>query len=276
MKIHPLTPALGAEISGIDLDVVLSAAQEDAIYEALVTHEVVFFRDQDISPEKHLAFAQSFGELDQPHPIYKHVDGFDRIVELANDANNPPDTDGWHTDLTFKQEPPFASILVAREVPECGGDTLWTSMAAAYEALPSDMKNHLSGMTAVHDMGDFRNNFAVNQTTGEKVTAAHQRFGNAIHPVVQTHPVSGRKFLYVNEGFTSHIVGVTARESRRLLNYLLDHINRPEYQVRFTWRKGSVAMWDNRCTQHYAVGDYLPHYRCMNRITVVKDRRVPA
>ena len=273
LNVSPLTAAIGAEISGISLGEPLSSGIGDAIYQALLDHQVLFFRDQDIPPQRHLEFAQSFGELDTPHPVYAHVPGFERIVMLANDASNPPDTDGWHTDLTFKEEPPFASILVAREVPETGGDTLWASMYAAYDALPNHMKSHLEEMTAVHDMGDFRNNFTIGEMTGERLTEAMTRFGCAIHPVVQTHPVTDRKFLYVNEGFTTHIIGQTARESRRLLNYLLDHINRPEFQVRFKWRAGSVAMWDNRCTQHYAVADYLPAYRCMNRVTVVKDRR---
>ena len=273
ITISPLTPTIGAEISGVDLGRPLDTAHEDAIYQALLDHLVIFFRDQDITPERHLAFSQSFGELDRPHPLYAQVPGHERIVMLANDAQNPPDTDGWHTDLTFLAEPPFASILVAREVPESGGDTLWASMVAAYDALPEDMKHYLEGLSAVHDMGDFRNSFAVGETDGERLLAATQRFGCAIHPLVKTHPVTGRKFLYVNEGFTVHIVGQTARESRRLLNYLLDHINRPEYQVRFRWQSGSVAMWDNRCTQHYAVSDYLPAYRCMHRTTVVRDRR---
>ncbi|MGI9373805.1 MAG: TauD/TfdA family dioxygenase [Hyphomicrobiales bacterium] len=251
----------------------LKPGDGDALYQALLKHQVIFFRDQEISPQRHLEFAQSFGELDAPHPVYAHVPGFERIVMLANDASNPPDTDGWHTDLTFKEDPPFASILVARDVPETGGDTLWASMYAAYDALPDAMKDQLNGLTAVYDMGDFRNNFTLDETVGTRLTDAMVRFGCAIHPVVQTHPVTGRKFLYVNEGFTVHIVGQTARESRRLLNYLLDHINSPEHQVRFQWRTGSVAMWDNRCTQHYAVADYLPAYRCMNRITVINDRR---
>lgn len=273
ITITPLTPTIGAEISGVDLGRPLDAATEDAIYQALLDHLVIFFRDQDISPERHLAFSESFGELDRPHPLYAQVPGHERIVMLVNDADNPPDTDGWHTDLTFQAEPPFASILIAREVPESGGDTLWANMYAAYEALPDDMKRYLQGLSAVHDMGDFRNAFTVGETDGERLLAATQRFGCAIHKVVQTHPVTGRRFLYVNEGFTVHIVGQTARESRRLLTYLLDHINRPEYQVRFRWRNGSVAMWDNRCTQHYAVSDYLPAYRCMHRTTVIKDRR---
>lgn len=271
--VKPLTAAIGAEISGIDLGAPLDAATEDALYQALLDHLVIFFRDQDIAPENQLAFASSFGELDAPHPVYAHVPGFERIVMLANDADNPPDTDGWHTDLTFKPEPPFASILVARDVPETGGDTLWASMYAAYDALPEDMKALLEPLSAVHDMGDFRNNFTIGETSGDRLLDATQRFGCAIHKVIQTHPVTGRKFLYVNEGFTVHVIGQTARESRRLLNYLLDHVNRPEYQVRFKWRPGSVAMWDNRCTQHYAVADYMPAYRCMHRITVIRDRR---
>jgi taurine dioxygenase len=276
LAVTPLTTAIGAEISGIDIGGPLDDAALDMLYQALLKHLVIFFRDQEISPERHLAFAQSFGELDEPHPVYAHVPGFERIVMLANDASNPPDTDGWHTDLTFKANPPFASILVARDMPPTGGDTVWASMYAAYDALPSDMKAHLEGMVAIHDMGDFRNSFTVGETDAIRLNAAMQRFGSALHQVVQVHPVTGRKFLYVNEGFTQHIVGMTRRASNRLLSYLFDHVDRPEHQVRFSWREGSVAMWDNRCTQHYAVSDYLPHYRCMNRITVVNDRRAIA
>jgi len=239
--ITPLTSSIGAELSGIDLSQPLCDSTIDSIYQALIDHLVIFFRNQEITPQQHLAFAESFGQLDDPHPVYSHVQGFDRIVELANDAENPPDTDGWHTDLTFKPNPPFASVLVARELPVTGGDTLWASMYAAYDALPDDMKNTLESMVALHDMGDFRNNFTVGQLTGDKLTDAMQRFGCAIHKVVKTHPVSGRKYLYINEGFTVHLIGKTARESRRLLNYLLDHIGRPEYQVRFNWSPGALA-----------------------------------
>jgi len=273
IRTRPLTPNIGAEIEGVNLAAPLDKPTEDAIYEALLRHLVIFFRDQDISPDRHQAFAQSFGELDAPHPFYPHVPGFDRIVKLANDSNSPPDTDNWHTDLTFKAEPPFASILVAREVPETGGDTMWANMYSAYDALPADMKSRLEGMRAIHDMGDFKNAFVDDTDSPAKLLQATQRFGYAIHPLVKTHPATGRKYLFVNDSFTSHIVGLTAHASRSLLGYLLDHIAQPIHQVRFKWRRGSIAMWDNRCTQHYAVADYLPAYRCMNRITVVKDRR---
>ena len=148
IRIVPLTTAIGAEVHGVDLAKPLDSATEDAIYQALLRHLVIFFRDQDIPPERHLAFAQSFGELDAPYPHYAHVPGFDRIVMFANDARNPPDTDNWHTDLTFKPEPPFASILVARAVPETGGDTLWASMYAAYDTLPPAIKTQIAPLRA--------------------------------------------------------------------------------------------------------------------------------
>ena len=273
LKVTPVTPMLGAEIANIDLSQPLTSAQADALYDCLIAHSVIFFRDQSVPPAQHMALAESFGTVDDPHPVYAHVDGYDSIMVLANDANNPPDTDGWHTDVTYHADPPFASLLVARDLPPCGGDTLWASMYAAWESLPQAMQQWLPELRAVHDMGDFRNNFTVGEKTTDKLDNAMLTFGQAIHDVVKTHPVSGKRYLYVNEGFTNHIVGMTTRESRRLLNFLFDHINRPEHQVRFSWRPGSVAMWDNRCTQHYAVADYLPHYRCMHRITIVADRR---
>jgi taurine dioxygenase len=268
-----LTSNIGVEIEGVDLAGSLSDAVLDAIYSALVEHQVIFFRDQNMSPENHIEFAKTFGELDVPHLVYPHVEGFERIVKLENDANNPPDTDVWHTDLTFMANPPFASILIGREIPTVGGDTLWASMYAAYDALSDDMKSHVGKLKAIHDMGSFKNDFTVGETTTERLMEGFNKFGATIHDVVKTHPVSGRKYLYVNEGFTAHIVGMTGRDSRQLLNLLLDHISKPEFQVRFKWREGSVAMWDNRCTQHYAIADYMPNYRCMNRVTVVKDRR---
>lgn len=271
MHITRITPAIGAEVSGLNLARPLSAADQDALYQALLEHLVIFVRDQDITPTAHMALAEGFGELDQPHPVYPHVDGHPHIVSLKNDADNPPDTDGWHTDLTFRAEPPFASLLIARRVPPVGGDTLWASLYAAYDALPETMQAVLEGKTAVHDMGDFRNNFGAEG--GAAVSAAHSRFGSAVHPVVGRHPVTGRRFLNVNESFTQHIVGLRAQESNDLLGMLFRHQNQPEFQVRFKWTEGALAMWDNRVTMHYATADYLPEPREMNRITVVKDRR---
>ena len=273
-KIQKMTPAIGAKISGIDLMEMVSDDLLDAVYEALIEHQVIFFRNQPITPAGHKAFAESFGEPEPPHPVYPHLEGHENIVLLSNGPDNPPDTNGWHTDHTFRQEPPFASFLMARKVPEIGGDTLWLSLTAAYEGLPEGLKSELEEMRAVHDLGDFRNTFASGESGVNKVNEAHRVLGSAVHPVVQVHPVSGRKFLYVNEGFTQHLVGLGATESNRLLAYLYQHMQRPEYQVRFRWSKEAMAIWDNRCTCHYATADYLPQDRVMHRITVVRDSRV--
>jgi taurine dioxygenase len=152
---------------------------------------------------------------------------------------------------------------------------MWSSMTAAYDALPAGIKADIAELRAVHDMSDFRNNFTVNEPDGRavKLDAAHQRFGSAIHPIVKSHPVTGRKFLFVNPGFAVHVVGMNSAGSRRLLAYLFDHITQPTFQVRFKWTNNTIAMWDNRCTMHLAIGDYLPHRRLMHRVTVTNDRR---
>ncbi len=271
-----ITPAIGAEIVGLDFSRPISAALHDQIYQTLLDHLVIFARGTEISPDAHLAFAQGFGELDEPHPLYPHVEGFESIVLLENDSGAPPDTNSWHTDLTFRLEQPFASILVARQVPPTGGDTMWASCYAAFDRLPEGMKRDLEGTEAIHDMGDFRNRFA-NEEDGrsgaERLNESVARFGHNIRPLIGQHPVTGRKYLNFNEAFVTHIVGMTTNEANSLKTYLANHMNKPEDQVRWRWANGDLAMWDNRVTMHYAVADYLPQYRCMNRITVIRDRR---
>lgn len=276
LKIDPLTPSIGATVSGPDFSKPVSEQAFDEIYRALLQHLVVFIRGVDISPENHLAFAQNFGELDEPHLHYPHVEGFPNIVLLENDAQTPPDTNSWHTDLTFKAVQPFASILIARHVPQTGGDTMWSSSCAAYDRLNDGMKKDLEGLEAVHDFGDFRNSFAsdVNGKSGvERLNESVQKFGHNIRPLIGTHPVTGRRFINFNEAFVTHIVGLTSNESNSLKAWLSNHMNKPEDQVRWRWSAGDLAMWDNRVTMHYALADYMPEYRCMNRITVVRDRR---
>lgn len=275
-EIDPLTPTIGAELKGVSLSTNSSPELFDAIYQALLDHQVIFIRDAEITPAAHLAFAQSFGELDAPHPLYPHVEGFENIMLLQNDGSTPPDTNSWHTDLTFKAEQPFASVLVARHVPAVGGDTIWSSCYAAYERLSAGMKSDLAELVAVHDMGDFRNNFAFEangKTAVERLDDGMQRMGQYLRPLIGTHPVTGRKFLNFNEAFVNHIVGMTTSESNVLKTMLATHMNQPEDQVRWRWSNGALAMWDNRVTMHYAVADYLPEFRSMNRITVVRDRR---
>ena len=276
LNVKKITPALGAIIDGIDFSRPIDGQTHHQIYDALLEHQVIFFRGTEISPAAHLDFARQFGQIDEPHPIYPHVDGFENIVKLENNADTPPDTNSWHTDLTFKREQPFASVLVARVVPEVGGDTLWASTSAAYERLPENMKAYLSDLDAIHDMGDFRNNFSVDcdgDTGARKLNDAVGRFGHNIRPLIDQHPVNGKTFLNFNEAFVNHIVGLTTNESNALKTWLANHMNRPEIQMRWKWQAGDIAMWDNRITMHYAVADYLPAYRCMNRITVVSDKQ---
>ena len=207
--------------------------------------------------------------------MYPHVKDFPEIVLLENDANNPPDTDEWHTDVTFKNDPAFASILYSKIIPPSGGDTLWCSLSAIYEALPDDTKKYLETLRAVHDMGSFRNNFIEddNEKSAQNVNEGFQKFGNAIHPMVKVHPISKNKLLYINPGFTNQIVGMNMTDSINLLTYLFNFMNKPEFQIRFKWSANTIAIWDNRCTMHYAIGDYMPHHRQMNRITVLNDKR---
>ena len=275
LVVKKLTPNIGAEIKGIDLSHSLSENEYELIYNTLIDNKVIFFRDQFLSSKDHLKFAKYFGDIESPHPVYPHVDKFKEIVLLDNDLNNPPDTDVWHTDVTFKENPAFASILYSKIIPDYGGDTLWACLTSIYESLPNDMQKYLLSLNAVHDMGDFRNTFSKDEPTGsaEKLNKAFANFGNSIHPVIKKHPITKKYFLYINPGFTNHIVGLNASDSINLLNYLFTFMNKPEFQVRFKWTSDTIAMWDNRCTMHYAIGDYMPNRRIMHRITVLNDKR---
>ncbi len=272
LKVTPLTPSIGAIISKVSLNKDLNSGTIEQIYSALIKHQVVFFRDQNISPETHLKLAESLGEIDPGHPVYPHVEGYQSIVLLKNDANNRPDTNDWHKDLTFKESPPFASILHGVKVPKVGGDTLWASMSAAYDQLPNGWKDHLEELEAIHDMGTFRNDF-YKEGGIDSVNNALKNVGSAVHKVIGTHPISGLKYLNVNQSFTRNIVNESQGPSDHILQFLFQHISKPEFQVRFHWEDNSVAIWDNRITQHYAVFDYLPEFRHMQRVTVVNDKR---
>ncbi len=276
VQFKKITPAIGAEVVGVDFSKPISPDLHAEIYQALLDNLVIFFGNTSISSAAHLEFAKGFGEIDEPHPHYPHVENFENIVLLENDSGAPPDTNSWHTDLTFKAEQPFASILVARHIPEVGGDTMWSSCYAAYDRLPDGMKRDLKGFEAIHDMGDFRNSFAGHKggkSGVERLNENMRRFGHNIRPLIGTHPITGRKFLNFNEAFVTHIIGLTTNEANSLKTFLANHMNRPEDQLRWRWQKGDIAMWDNRVTMHYAVADYLPQYRCMHRITIVHDAR---
>lgn len=272
LSITPLGPYIGAQITGADLTRPLSDNQFEQLYHAVLRHHVVFLRDQAITPQQQRALAQRFGEL-HIHPVYPHAEGVDEIIVLDTHNDNPPDNDNWHTDVTFIQTPPAGAILAAKELPSTGGDTLWASGIAAYEALSVPFRQLLSGLRAEHD---FRKSFP--EYKYRKTEAEHQRWREAVaknppllHPVVRTHPVSGKQALFVNEGFTTRIVDVSEKESEALLGFLFAHITKPEFQVRWRWQPNDIAIWDNRVTQHYANADYLPQRRIMYRATILGD-----
>ena len=204
-EVNPLTPSIGAEISGVSLNNGLNNDTVEQIYNSLIKHQVIFFRNQNLSPESHLKLAECLGEIDPGHPVYPHVDGYQSIVLLKNDANNKPDTADWHKDLTFKSNPPFASILHGVKVPKFGGDTLWASMSAAYDQLPEGWKEYLEDLEAIHDMGTFRNNY-YKEGGIESINNALKTVGSAVHRVIETHPISGLKYINVNQSFTRNIV----------------------------------------------------------------------
>ena len=272
-KVEAITPVIGAGISGISLNKDLKSDTVEKIYNALIKYQVIFFREQDLTPESHLELAKRFGDIDPGHPVYPHVEGFQSIVLLKNDESIRPDTNDWHKDLTFKSNPPFASILHGVNVPKIGGDTLWASMSAVYDSLTDGWKEDLEGLEAIHDMGTFRNDF-YKEGGINSVNSALKKVGSAVHKVIETHPISGKKYLNVNQSFTRNIVNVSQGASDHILKFLFQLLARPEFQVRFHWQNNSVAIWDNRITQHYAVNDYLPNSRHMQRVTIINDKRV--
>ena len=271
ITVQHLSGSLGAEISGIDLTQPLNNSIYADIRRLLVEHEVIFFRDQDISLSQHKALAESFGPL-QTHPAYGTIEGFPEITILESTPEKPTMIECWHSDMTFKKHPPMGTILRSRIIPPKGGDTLWSSMTAAYDGLSSGMQNFLSSLTAVHDFA-----FGFKESLAE--AGGRERLAQAVadnppveHPVICTHPESGKKVIFVNELFTTHIVGMTAKESRALLGFLYEHIVTPEFTCRFSWQPNSIALWDNRSTQHKPINDYFPAHRKLERTTIDGDK----
>jgi taurine dioxygenase len=272
-QVKPLTPAIGAVVEGVDLAQPLSDDLLGAIRQALLDHKVIFFEDQHITPVQHRDFAARFGQL-HTHPLYPGVPEAPELFILDNHAGNPTDNDAWHTDVTFIETPPMASILYARSLPALGGDTIWSNMQLAYERLSTPMRDFLARLDAVHD---FARGFPTRGIVASAAGAARHaeevaRHPPVLHPVVRTHPETGQDGLFVNYGFTERIKGLRRKESDAILAMLFAHIQQPEFLVRWRWSENAIAFWDNRITQHYAVNDYLPHRRIMNRATVLGDR----
>ena len=266
IEVTPLTAAIGADVAGVDLRAPLDDDTVAAVRAALLRHLVLFFRDQPLSDEEHLAFALRFGPLSVPPLATKYQD---RPTVTVLDQVHPKGegADEWHSDNTFMDCPPMGSILRAVQLPSVGGDTCFASMYAAYEALSPPLQTLVDGLTAVHDVTKpMRKAIAAGHTT-LTLHEMQERWPPVEHPVVVTHPETGRKGLFVNRNSTTAIVGVTERENDTLLPFLLDHARSPEFQCRFHWEPDSIAFWDNRCVQHYAVADYLER-RVMRRVTI--------
>jgi taurine dioxygenase len=266
-RVSRLTGVLGAEIEGLDLAKPLDPPTRKALEDTWMEHQVLFFRDQALSVDQHKAFARNFGEL-HVHPVLQQMadQGHPEIVVLESDAKRPYVADRWHSDVTFEKCPPLGSILRAVAVPETGGDTMWANMYAAHDALSDTMQRLLSGLTAFHDGGGFAR--IAKDDSQRRDLESRQ---TAEHPVVRTHPATGRRALFVNSVFTKRIVGMKPAESRALLGFLCEHLASPDFSCRFRWRKDSIAMWDNRCTQHRVVADAVPSYRRMERVTLIGD-----
>jgi taurine dioxygenase len=270
LEIRRLAGALGAEILGIDLARELSSREVAQIREAFLEHQVIFFRDQALTPAQFMAFARAMGKPVE-YPFVKGIEGFPEVIEVKKLEHERHNFGGiWHSDTAYLAEPPMGSMLLAREVPPYGGDTLFASQYLAYESLSEGMRRMLEGLVAVNSSAKAD----VSRTREDRVRehGGPQKTFEAEHSVVRTHPETGRKALYVNIAHTARFKGMTEEESAPLLNFLFQHQVKPEFTCRFQWRVGSLAFWDNRCTQHNPINDYHGHRRVMHRITLAGDK----
>ncbi|OSC62345.1 taurine dioxygenase [Streptomyces sp. 4F] len=266
-EVVPQARTIGAEIRGVDLSLPLGPELREELNRALLEWKVLFFRSQHLTSEQQRAFAGNWGEL-ETNPLLA-AGSSDDVVRFDKGAGTVPTYENvWHTDVTFRERPALGAVLQLREVPLFGGDTMWADMAAAYDNLPQEVKDRIDGARAVHD---FIPGFA-RFYEPERLIPHQEPFPPVEHPVVRTHPETGRRMLFVNTSFTTHITGMDRDESDRLLRFLFQQAHVPEYQVRFRWQPGDIAFWDNRATQHYAVGDYGTERRVAERVAIEGDR----
>ncbi len=267
LEVRPLSPLIGAEIGGVELSGSLDEATIAGIRSALNEHHVLFFRNQSLSPQAQAAFAGRFGEVTEAHPVLPAIEGSPQVLAIDSREDRAA---WWHTDVTFVQNPPFGSMLYMLECPPVGGDTMWCSLEDAYDGLSAPVRALCDQLIAVHfdpwfaaDV-DARNGY-------EWDGVHHERLLPAVHPVVRTHPETGRNGLFVNRHFTQTILGLSEVESASVLEMLYRHCEKPEYTCRFHWEPGSLAFWDNRATLHYALDDYGSERRFAHRVTIRGD-----
>jgi alpha-ketoglutarate-dependent taurine dioxygenase len=281
LAIAPLSGTIGAEIRGVDLHAPLADETVAAIRQTLLDYKVIFFPGAHLSPAEHKTFAGYFGEITNAHPVIRGIEEHKEVFEidytaarqhLGGRASEYGERDKWHTDVTFVETPPLGSILNAIVIPDAGGDTLWADTNAAYEALSPPFKDLVDGLTAIHDgtaaFGKLLAQVGKGEWDGEEFT----ELVPVEHPVVRTHPETGRRSLFVNPGFTQRIKGVSLKESTALLQFLYQHMSTPEFVVRYRWEPGDLGFWDNRTTMHYAISDYGDAHRVIQRVTIKGDR----
>jgi taurine dioxygenase len=271
-EVRPIAGALGAELHGLDLSGDLPADTIGEIRQALLDHGVIFFRDQDLPPDRFLALARRFGTPVE-YPFLKGIEGFPEIITVSKLENETINFGGvWHSDTTYLQEPPMATLLIAREVPDAGGDTIFANQYLAYDTLSDGMKRLLAGLKGVASSAKADASRTREDRIKSDGSTDARKLLIAEHPVIRTHPETGSKVLYVNRAHTVGFAGMTEAESAPLLEFLFRHQVRPEFTCRFRWAAGSLAIWDNRCAQHYAINDYAGQRRIMHRITLAGDR----
>ena len=271
--IKRLSPSIGAELLDIDLKKPLTDSLKDEIYHALLVYKVIFFRDQDLTIEEHMDFAKNIGDL-EIHPFASNDEQYPEVLKITHNEKNKGRENTWHSDVTWRLEPSLGSILRMKESPKVGGDTLFADMYAAYEDLSDEVKEKLDGAIAVHDFAGFRKRLEKNGVSEEEIEVFNKKYPMPEHPVIRTHPDTGKKLIYVNAAFTQYIKDWDADESSKMLRFLYSKAATPEYQCRFVWEDNSIAFWDNRSVQHYASSDYWPQVRRVERVTIIGDRPV--
>ena len=275
LTIEPYAPNIGAVVHEIDLAAVQAEPVRTELRRALAEFQVLFFRDQTISPEQQIAVARIFGDPDKAKAFFPRHD-LHKLIEVLESASSAGryGTDQWHTDITFVENPPTGTVLYAHEVPANGGDTIWTSATAAFESLPQALQQYLAGLQAIHSFehSGWPPYFEGRPDGAALYAKARADHAPVVHPVVRTHPVTGRKILYVSPNFTDRIKGLPRQESDALLSLLFARLHRPEFQARLRWEKHTLAVWDNRSTQHYGVADYGDQHRLLHRVTFGEDK----
>jgi taurine dioxygenase len=268
------TPNIGAVIHGLDLSKPLSDLAQTELQDALAQHEVIFFCDQQLTPAQQVAFTRSFGQVNEVKAFFPRLESQPEIEIVESTAERPSASNNWHADITWRDNPPVGTSLYAQVIPASGGDTLWASMTAAYDALPADFKTYLETLSAVHtwEISGWTEYLLRKDASGEQLQEARAKYPPVTHPVVRVHPITGKNILYVNPTFTSHILGLPRVQSDALLAQLFALITVPEVQARWRWQPNTLAVWDNRSTQHYAVADFYPQHRKLHRITFTADQ----